>query len=116
MYTGHVSYTTSGNPNTTGNAFADALLGNFRTYPEAQLDPIGYFRYWQFEGFVSDAWRVERPAEHRSGRALHVADADDHARQQHHELRSGVYDPAQAVTVTTDGTIVAGSGQPVSTA
>ena len=41
-----------------GNAFADALLGNFRTYSEAQLDPIGYFRYWQHEAFVSDAWRV----------------------------------------------------------
>ena len=37
--------TPTGNTNTTGNAFADALLGNFRTYHEAQLDPIGYFRF-----------------------------------------------------------------------
>ena len=31
-HTGAASFSTSGNTNTTGNALADALLGNFRTY------------------------------------------------------------------------------------
>lgn len=31
---------TAGNPNSTGNALADALLGNYRTYAENELDPI----------------------------------------------------------------------------
>ncbi|MEJ7710517.1 MAG: hypothetical protein WKF84_11775 [Pyrinomonadaceae bacterium] len=43
LYTGDVNFATAGNPNTTGNAFADALLGNFRTYSEAANDPIGFF-------------------------------------------------------------------------
>jgi len=60
QYTGNVGFQTSANTRTTGNAFADALLGNFRTYEEAQLDPMGYFRFWQYEGFVSDAWRLSR--------------------------------------------------------
>ncbi len=25
---------------------------------EAQLDPIGRFRFWQFEAFVTDSWRI----------------------------------------------------------
>jgi len=58
VYAGSVSYATAGNSQTTGNAFADALLGNFRTYSEAQLDPVGFFRFWQDEAFVSDTWRV----------------------------------------------------------
>ena len=57
---GKVDFNPTGNPNSTGNAFADALLGNFRTYSEAQLDPIGYFRFWQLEAFVTDDWRVRR--------------------------------------------------------
>ena len=34
-YLGALNFSTAGNPNTTGNSVADALLGNFRTYNEA---------------------------------------------------------------------------------
>src|SRR5918912_378643 len=44
-YTGTLAFSTAGNTRTTGNAFADALLGNFRTYNEADNDPIGFFRF-----------------------------------------------------------------------
>ena len=44
-YTGSVNFNPSGNPNSTGWAFADALLGNFRTYSEGADDPIGFFRF-----------------------------------------------------------------------
>src|SRR5712692_5522653 len=53
VYAGDVRFDTSGNSRSTGNAFADALLGNFRTYTETQSDPMGFFRFWQVEGFVS---------------------------------------------------------------
>jgi len=69
LYAGDLRFDTSGNSRTTGNAFADALLGNFRTYSEAQADPMGFFRFWQAEGFVSDDWRVSAQPEHRGGRA-----------------------------------------------
>jgi hypothetical protein len=51
-HTGNVAFSTAGNPLTTGNAFADALLGNYRTYSEANDDPVGYFRYTQIDGYV----------------------------------------------------------------
>ena len=109
-YAGNVSSTPRGNPNSTGNAFADALLGNFRSYSEAQLDPIGLFRFYQFEAFVTDSWRVTpnfsvelgvRYTYHyptiTAGNNLTAFDPDS-------------YDPAQAVTVNTNGTLVPGTG------
>jgi len=58
LYTGNLVFGTAGNSRTTGNAFADTLLGNFRTYSEADNDPIGFFRFNQVEAFGSDSWKA----------------------------------------------------------
>src|SRR6266496_4711808 len=60
VYAGNVSFSTGSNSNTTNNAFADALLGNFRTYTESASDPIGFFRFSQFEAYATDSWKVNR--------------------------------------------------------
>jgi Carboxypeptidase regulatory-like domain len=112
LYAGQVDFATGGNTRTTGNAFADALLGNFRTYSEAQYDPMGFFRFWQAEGFVSDDWRVSRNLSIEAGvrytwhmpmytQANNMASFDP-AR----------YDPARAVRVNPNGTLVPNSGDP----
>jgi hypothetical protein len=112
LYAGSVAFNTSGNTQTSGNAFADALLGNFRTYSEAQYDPMGFFRFWQAEGFVSDDWRVSRNLSIEAGvrytwhmpmytQANNMASFDP-----------ALYDPARAVTVNRDGTLVPNSGNP----
>ena len=49
-YLGNVAFNPSGNPNSTNNALADALLGNFRTYNEASADPVGFFRFTLYQG------------------------------------------------------------------
>src|SRR5437879_12390032 len=68
VYAGVASFSTGSNPNTTNNAFADALLGNFRTYTESASDPIGFFRFSQFEAYASDSWKVNRSEERRVGK------------------------------------------------
>ena len=110
VYTGNVNFATAGNPNTTGNAFADALLGNFRTYSEAQLDPIGYFRYWQYEGFVSDAWRVSDRLSIEAGLRYMWQMPTVTLGNNTTSFDPAMYNAAQAVTVTTGGTIVPNSG------
>ncbi len=60
LYAGNITFNPTGNPNTTRNAFADTLLGNFRNYSEAGLDPTGFFRFSQTEGYVNDSWRFSR--------------------------------------------------------
>lgn len=109
-YDGTVSFSTSGNPNTTGNAFADALLGYYRTYQEAQLDPIGYFRYWQYEGFVSDAWRVNERLSVEAGLRYAWQMPTITLGNNTTSFDPALYNPAQAVTVLPNGTVVAGTG------
>ena len=42
----------------SGNALADALLGNFNTYTEASSGREGWFRFSQGEFYVQDNWKV----------------------------------------------------------
>jgi len=104
-YAGQLSFNTGSNPNTTNNAFADALLGNFRTYTEFSNDPIGFYRFSQIESYVSDNWKVNRRLSLELGlryqwglptytQANNIANFDP-----------AFYDPAKAVTVKPDGTI-----------
>ena len=87
-YLGDVSFNPSGNPNSTSNALADALLGNFRTYNEASADPVGFFRFTAYQAFVSDTWRVRSNLSVEVGLALRVRAADIRAGQQPRQLRS----------------------------
>jgi len=111
QYTGNVGFQTSANTRTTGNAFADALLGNFRTYEEAQLDPMGYFRFWQYEGFVSDAWRLSRNLSIELGLRYAWQEPTYTLGNNTTSFDPAFYNPAQAVTmVPSSGTIVPGTG------
>jgi hypothetical protein len=109
-HTGDVSFNATGNPNSTGNAFADALLGNFRTYTEAESDPVGFFRFSQIEGFVSDNWRLSRSLSIEAGlryqwhvpiytQANNIVNFDP-----------STFNKAQAVTVGSNGLIVTSAG------
>jgi hypothetical protein len=59
-YNGRITFSTSGNPNTTGNPFADALMGNFQSYAQQSADPVGHFRYNNFQAYVNDSWKFSR--------------------------------------------------------
>ncbi|MDQ3258677.1 MAG: carboxypeptidase regulatory-like domain-containing protein [Acidobacteriota bacterium] len=59
-YTGAVTFNPTGNNNSTGQSFADGLLGNYRSYTEAQNEYFGFFRFTQFEAYLSDNWRLRR--------------------------------------------------------
>ena len=106
VYPGQVNFSTTGNTNTTGNAFADALLGNFRSYQEAQLDPIGYFRFWQFEAFVSDSWKVSSKLSLEYGirYAYQMPTLTDGRNTT--SFDPAFYNAANAVTMNTNGTVV----------
>jgi outer membrane receptor protein involved in Fe transport len=54
---GTFSFSTSAT-NTSGNALADALLGNFYTYTEASGIRQGWYRFSQVEPYVQDDWKI----------------------------------------------------------
>lgn len=109
-YFGSVAFNASGNPNSTSNSVADMLLGNFRTYDEASADPVGFFRFTTYQGFVSDTWRV------RNNLSLEIGLRYEYTNPTYAQGNNLVnfdpsrYDPNQAVIVRTNGLLVPGIG------
>jgi hypothetical protein len=56
---GQLSFANS-NPNTTGNPFADMLLGEISGYTQTNNQLYFYDRYKNFETYIQDDWRVTR--------------------------------------------------------
>ena len=57
-YNGNLVFSPSGNPNSTGDAFADALMGNFQTFSQVSGDPIGFYRFNVYQAYAQDSWKV----------------------------------------------------------
>ncbi len=110
--TGNVTFQTSGNTNSTGNAVADMLLGNFYNFNEAGSDPVGFFRFSQPGAFVQDSWKVN----HRLSLEIGVRweDLIPFYTQANNMVNfdPSLYNPSKAVTINSAGTIVPNSGNP----
>src|SRR5205807_8449608 len=104
-YTGTLAFSTSGNAMTTGNAFADALLGNFRTYNEADNDPIGFFRFNQVESYVTDSWKVARNLSLEFGARYYYYSPTYLQANNAANFDPSLYNTTQAVTIVANGTI-----------
>lgn len=50
----------SANPSTTGDQFADSLLGNYNTLTQYSGDPIGHYRFNDYSAYLQDGWKVTR--------------------------------------------------------
>jgi Carboxypeptidase regulatory-like domain len=111
-YTGNITFNASGTPTSTGNALADALLGNFKSYTEASADPVGFFRFSQPEAFVQDSWHATSKLSLEIGvRYQYMQPMYTQANNMANFVAS-LYNPAQAVTVRSNGTVVPASGNP----
>ena len=60
LYAGQVDFNTGGNTQHDGQRLRRRAARQLPPYTEAQYDPMGFFRFWQAEAFVSDNWRVSR--------------------------------------------------------
>jgi hypothetical protein len=109
-YDGSIVFNTSGNPNTTGYALSDALLGNFQTYTEAAYDPMGHYRYTEPAAFVDDSWKASRKLTVDIGIRYEYMMALYSTVNNLANFVPSLYNPAQAVTVTSSGLVVPGSG------
>jgi hypothetical protein len=109
-YTGNLSFNASGNTNTTGNALADALMGNFRSYTESNSDPVGFFRFTQPMAFVQDSWKVSRKFSLELGIRWEFLQPLYTQGNNMANFDQSKYNAAQAVTMTTSGAVVPGSG------
>src|SRR5205085_1834565 len=104
-YAGNVTFNTSNNTNTTGYAFADALMGNFQDYKESSDDPIGFFRFTQFHAFVTDSWKVRRNLSLELGLRYQYQIPTYNQTNELANFDPGLYDPSKAVTILANGNI-----------
>ncbi len=51
---------TNGRQPSSGQALADALLGNFQSYTESPSVREGWYRFTQIEPYIQDDWKVRR--------------------------------------------------------
>ncbi len=109
-YFGQVNFNTGGNPNTAGHSVADMLLGNFRTYQEASEDPVGFFRFTTYQGFVSDTWRVRSNLSIEAGIRYEYTDPTYTQQNNLVNFDPARYDPSQAVQLRTNGLLIPGTG------
>ncbi len=105
-YAGTVNYSTTQNPNSSGNAFADALLGNFRTYTEASRDPVSHFKFEQYEAFALDSWRVNQKLSLELGVRWQYGTPFYAGENTIVNFDPAFYDPARAVSLNSTGTVV----------
>ena len=101
-YNGQVAFNTSAT-NTTGTAFADALLGNFQSYTEASDDPIGHFRFTDVEAYVYDSWKITRRFSLEFGLRWQNNGPTYTQANNIVSFDPSKFDLAQAVTLTADG-------------
>ena len=109
-YDGLAAFNSSGNTNTTGYTLADILFGNMQTYTESANDPVGFFRFSQYEYFGQDSWRLAKNLSIEVGmRISHYLPTYTTANNMSNFVPS-LYNPAQAVSMTLAGLIVPNSG------
>lgn len=103
----------TGHSLSSGNAVADALLGNFYQYEEADIGQQGWFRFTQAEFYAQDNWKVSRRLSLDFGFRYEYIQPWYSALQNMVSFAPQYYNPASAVTlVPSTGAIVPGSGNP----
>jgi hypothetical protein len=109
-YTGGPSFTPTLSASTTGNAIADAELGNFQDYAEAPTDTFGQFRLTSYAAYVDDIWRAASKLSLNFGLRFEHLTPWTAVQDNLSDFYPNLYDPTQAVQVNTIGTVTAGIG------
>ena len=110
LYNGQAKVNNKGNPNSTGVAFADALIGCFLTYTEAASDPVAFLRFSQAEAYAMDTWRVARHLSVDMGVRYYYMQPTYAVANNLVNFNPSLFDFAKAVKVNQDGTLVPNSG------
>jgi len=94
----------------TGNGFADFLLGHAYSYNEESAQTAPNYITQSFGFFANDTWAATPRLTVNAGLRW---DALPHAVEEHNQVSAfypGLYDPAKAPQVTSNGQLVPGTG------
>ena len=104
--------TCPGGPNTCtlGDPLASALLGGFDSFSQSTARPLGKFRYNQLEFYVQDTWKLSSRLTLDYGMRFAWMPAQYDANNQVALFDPSAYQAANAVTIDSNGNIVAAAG------
>jgi hypothetical protein len=85
------------NPLNTGHPFANALLGHYNSYIQADNHPRGYFRYTNLEFYLQDTWKIHRRLTLDYGMRFSYYQPEYDERLQTNVFNPALYDPSKAV-------------------
>jgi Carboxypeptidase regulatory-like domain/TonB-dependent Receptor Plug Domain len=97
---------------TSGNALADALLGNFYTYTEAGSFRQGWYRFTQVEPYVQDDWKVSSRLTLNLGLRWAYMQPQYSALNNTSAFLPQYFDPAQAPTINPSTGAIINPGNP----
>lgn len=93
------------NPLDTGDAFANALLGVYRTYTQASNFIDGKYRYSNYEWYVQDNWKVTRRLTLNYGIRFYVMPQQFEAGLFTSNFLPSRYDPTMTPRLYPPGTV-----------
>lgn len=98
---------------TTKNAIADTLLGNFYTFQEDQMDTYVFDRWWEWDFYAQDSWRVSHNFTLELGLRYNLMPPYINAQGNNATFVPSRFNPAQEPTIVrSSGAIVANTGNP----
>jgi Carboxypeptidase regulatory-like domain/TonB-dependent Receptor Plug Domain len=94
-----------GTPCKLGDPIASALLGQYDTFSQSTARPLGKFRYNQLEFFVQDTWKITPRLTLDYGMRFAWIPPQYDANNQVALFDPASYNPANAITIDTNGNI-----------
>jgi hypothetical protein len=97
---------------TTGNSFADLLLGRIASYQQINLAPKYYFRYHIVEPYFEDDWRITKRLTLNLGLRLSLFGTYREKLKQAFDFEPSAFSLANAPAIA-DGTTMTSGGVPI---
>ncbi len=103
---GFLNFDASNTGISTGNAFADLLVGQINSFSQVNSEPKYYFRYQIVEPYLQDDWRITPRLTLNLGVRMSLFGTYKEKTNQTFNFEPSVYNAANAPAIAGDGSLI----------